>query len=170
MISRKSDIFLGVGILAGLGILFNEAMKIPAPRFEPMGSAMMPKAVLLIMAVLTVIEIIQALRKHHVPDTDEYKLIQESRERNQPRSQQEFRHQARIRIGVTFLALVAYVTILTFSLVNYFVVTFVFGTLLSGYLSGWSKGHIVIGICTITTILGLLYLLSSTMGLILPTM
>lgn len=170
MISRKSDIWLGVGILAGIGILFKETLDIPAPRFEPMGSAMMPKLVLLFMSVLAIIEIVQAIVRRNEPSTKEYQMMREAEDRYQPREQKSFRHLVRVRTGITLVVLLLYVTTLTFNLVNYYVATFVFSSGLTAYLSDWNRKYIVIGMCTVTGILGLLFMLASMMGLILPTM
>lgn len=170
MISRKSDVWVGVGILGGIGVLFWETLSIPAPRFEPMGSAMMPKMVLLFMAVLAVVEIVQALVRRNEPTTEEYRMMREAEDRNQPREEKAFRHLVRIRTAMTLGLVVVYVLVLTFGLLNYFVATFIFSTGLTTYLSDWNRRYTCIGMCAIAVILGLLYLLSSTMDLILPTM
>ena len=170
MITRKTDMAVGVGILAGVSFLFYDTLSIPEPRFEPMGSALMPQLVLGVMAVLALIEIVQALRHRYKPDSDEAKMIEEAQTRNVPISNRGFRHGVRVRTTLTFLVLVLYTALLSFNLVNYYIATFVFSTALTAYLSDLNPKYTLIGACTVGCILGLLYLLSTTMNVILPTM
>lgn len=170
MISKKSDIAVGVGIIIGAAILYRETLSIPEPRFEVMGSALYPQAILIAMAFLAIVEIVRAVRNHYLPTSEEAQLRKKADEAALPMESKEFRHNYRLRTFVTILALVAYVVILSNEWVNYFIVTFVFGVALTAYLSRWNKKYTLIGAVTVAIILGLLHFLSKTMSIVLPTM
>ena len=177
MISAKREICVELAILVGIGILFRETLSIPEPRFEPMGSALMPQGVLIAMAILAFINLIKAIKHWRIePDTDEYRMAKEAENRNMPPECSlldpgcNFYREVAIRTFVTLLLLIVYTGILALKLVNYYAITFIFATFLTGYLSLWNKKYIVIGAITVTCILALLYLLSTTMNVVLPTM
>ncbi len=170
MISRKSDMVTGLGILAGVAILFHETLSIPEPRFEPMGSALLPQIVLGVMAILAIAEIIKAARHHYLPTSEEYKLHKQAEEAGLPVESHEFRHAYRIRTGITLVALIAYAAVLSTALINYYIATFIFSTGLTAYLAKGNRKYTMIGIIVIAIILGLLYVLSRSMNVVLPTM
>ena len=176
MISPKREIGIQLVILVGLGVLFNETLSIPEPRFEPMGSAIMPQGCILIMAGLSLFNLIKALFKMRTePNTEEYRMRMEAANRNAPPECSlldpgcDFYREVAKRTFVTLLMLIAYAAILTFNLVDYFIITFIFATTLTAYLSR-NKKYTIIGVITVTCILALLYLLHETMGVMLPTM
>ncbi len=175
MISAKREICIEIGILVGIGVLFRDTLDIPAPRFEPMGSAVMPQGLLIIMAILALINLVKAIVRWRIePNTDEYKMVQASERRNLPPESvplipiENFDREVIKRTLITLALLMTYTTVLTLDLVNYYVASFVFATFLSGYLGLWRKKYIAIGAITICCILGLLFMLAKTMGLILP--
>lgn len=169
MISRKSDILVGLGILAGSAFLLYDTNNIPEPRFEPMGSAFLPRIVLGAMAVLAVIEIFRALFNHFRPTSETYEVLEKEEEAEFPEENEpKFRHAWWIRTGITLLALMGYTLLLTYELVNYYLLTFIFSAGLTAYLGRGNLKYTTIGIIVVAVILGLLYLLSHTMAVVLP--
>lgn len=171
MISRKTDMLVGAAILGGSLFLLYDTRKIPGPRFEPMGSAVLPRIVLATIAVLAVIEIARAAFHHFRPTSEVAEIIDQEEKKEFPHQDSpRMRYIWLVRTLVTLLVLMAYTFLLTYDIGNYYVVTFIFSAGLTAYLADFNLKYTMIGIMTILVILGLLYLLSHTMGVVLPTM
>ncbi|WP_323768567.1 tripartite tricarboxylate transporter TctB family protein [Marinovum sp.] len=105
-----ADIILALLVSAGAGLLFIGAAELPPPRFEPLGSAALPRilgALLIFFAVLLVIRGLLRLRAGHVTEV--------ARSDADPR-----------RGALVFVALVAYVAALDFGRLPFVPVTTVF--------------------------------------------
>lgn len=156
---RKTDIGVGIGILAGAAILFHETLKIQAPRFEPMGSAMLPRIVLGIMALLALNLIREALRKKkqdRAPETDGEDTA--------------FRVQVALATLITLGATCLYTAALSLELLHYYPATFLFITALTAFLSRGNKKYTLIAACVAVSVIALLHILAVSLNLVLPGM
>lgn len=60
-VDPKADLMLAVGMIIFSALVYWGSLELPAPRYEPLGSAAIPQGLAVIMAVLSVLLILRAL-------------------------------------------------------------------------------------------------------------
>ncbi|MGR3481144.1 tripartite tricarboxylate transporter TctB family protein [Salipiger marinus] len=125
-ITRRAagDLLLAALCIAGAALLLAGAASLPPPRFEPLGSAAMPRALAVVLIVLSLLmagrSLVTLRRTGPTPDDD----------LPQPEGTRQGRS------VLTFLALVAYVAALDLGRVPFWIATMVFLAAIGLILTG----------------------------------
>ncbi len=60
-VDPKADILLAIGMIIFSAVIYIGSLELPPPRYEPMGSAAIPKGLAVIMTFLSILLVIRAL-------------------------------------------------------------------------------------------------------------
>lgn len=80
----RGDLALAIGLLLFAALFWWEAAKLPPPFFDPLGSAAVPKAVALVLALLAVVVVAQRIAAGTAPLPAEAELEDQALVRNRP--------------------------------------------------------------------------------------
>ena len=126
-ITRRAagDLLLAALCIAGAALLLAGAASLPPPRFEPLGSAAMPRALAVVLIVLSLLmagrSLLTLRRPGPTPDDDDLPQPEGTRQG---------------RSVLTFLVLVAYVAALDLGRVPFWIATMVFLAAIGLILTG----------------------------------
>lgn len=109
----RRDIALAVAILAFSALVYWQALDLPPPRYEPMGSAALPKALSVIMAVLALLLMARALWPRSAKEVEVAAPIEKSADPTPGITRRPW------LAGFTFAATAAYVAVLDLKLLGY---------------------------------------------------
>jgi len=126
------DLALVLAVLAGAGLLFIGASSLPPPRFEPMGSAALPRilgGLLVFFALLIGIKAVLKLRR------DAQLSTSDRTSGEQPSDRAEIDNPGLVRAGSVLGALVFYVLALDVMQWPFIVVTAIFVAIVGAVLS-----------------------------------
>ena len=121
-----ADICFAVAMLAFAGIVWWGTADLPPPRYEPIGSAALPRALALVMAVLSLIVLARAYARRRAMSTAAAKTAGSG-----------FTPRPLLAIGV-FVVLVLYVLAMDQRLLGFIPASIITFTIIGGLLAGFS--------------------------------
>ncbi|WP_163266380.1 tripartite tricarboxylate transporter TctB family protein [Chelativorans alearense] len=101
-----ADLILSGLVAFAAAVLLYGAASLPPPRFDPLGSAALPRALGVLMLIFSAIIAVRALTRRKLPDDDEGWVVP---------NEEEPRAASPVRGLLIFVALVAYVAALDFA-------------------------------------------------------
>jgi len=133
------DICFALAMLVFAGIVWWGTADLPPPRYEPIGSAALPRALALVMAVLSLVVLVRAYAR------------QQARGESRPTAASAaFRPRPLLAIAV-FVVLVLYVLVMDQRLLGFIPASIIAFTVIGGLLAGftvkrlpWLTGFVVV--------------------------
>ena len=134
--SPRGDIALAAAVSAFAGLLWWQSLAIPPPFFDPLGSAAVPRAIALILAVLSILVLARALLALPWPAT-----VRE----------QGFRPRPDIALGLVLLV-VAYIALMQAEVLSFRTATIVFLIAATALLGRLGRMTMIVGVVTAVVI------------------
>ncbi|MCF3936686.1 tripartite tricarboxylate transporter TctB family protein [Acuticoccus sp. M5D2P5] len=134
----RGDVALSLAVLALAGIMWWQALKIPPPFFDPLGSAVVPKSVAIALALFAAIMLLRALNARPWP----------ARER-----ETGYRPRPDIAAGI-FLLAAAYVGAMALGLLSFEIATILFLAAGTALLARFERRTVLLG-AAIALLLGI---------------
>ncbi|GAB5377315.1 MAG: hypothetical protein AcusKO_37770 [Acuticoccus sp.] len=126
----RADVALALSVGGFAALLLWEADKIPPPFFDPLGSAALPNAIALVMAVLATIVLLRAVAAHPFPA-----LVRPT----------DYRPRPDIALGIVILAL-AYVAAMEYGVLGFRAATVLFVALACALLGRLQPRIALVGV------------------------
>jgi putative tricarboxylic transport membrane protein len=149
----RADVALAIAVAAFAGLLWWEALKIPPPFFDPLGSAAVPKAIAVALAALAIIILVRALLALPWPA------------RQPPR---DYRPRPDIAAGIVVLVF-AYVGVMQLRLLGFELATILFLIAAAALLGRMNRMTLALGVvCALVIGIGATWLFTGFFYIDLP--
>jgi putative tricarboxylic transport membrane protein len=153
------DLAISVALIVISCFLFRETSSIPAPRFEPLGSAFFPRLILISMIILSAGVIIQSIFRIFKNKKKEFISIQVA----EPKGGGGLRY-----VWAVTAILAAYILLMSLSIFNFFALTFVFLFLLTFFFGFGRLDFFFPALAVAAIVTAGIYFFGKLLHLILP--
>lgn len=149
----RADVGLALAVGGFAALILWEADKIPPPFFDPLGSAALPNAIALVLAVLAALVLLRAVAAHPFPALARPK---------------DYRPRPDIALGIALLAL-AYVAAMEYDILSFRTATVLFVALASALLGRFDPRVASVGVVVALVVgIGGTYLFTHVFFIALP--